>query len=151
MTSILRFRSAGLWFSVLLLAGCGSSNPTAPTTDFNSSPTTDFISLTSIVPAAGTALTIGDRVTFTAVVDCTIVSSNGGFAAMVIQDHRNITLMEVGEIQPQATLTRGRTTVTLSHTVTIPATANTVRVALPLFINESNSTRAVVTRDYTVR
>ena len=143
MTSILKFRSAGLWFCLFLIAGCGSNSPTAPTTD--------FISLTSIVPAAGTMLTAGDRVTFTAVVDCTIVSANGGFAVMAIQDHRNLSLLEVGEIQPQATLTKGTTTVTLSHTVTIPATANTVRVALPIFVNDSNSTRAVVTRDYTVR
>ena len=143
MKSILKLRSAALCFGVLLIAGCASSSPTAPTTD--------FISLTSIVPAAGTALTAGDRVTFTAVVDCTIVSANGGFAVMVIQDHRNISLLEVGEIQPQATLTKGTTTVTLSHTVTIPQSASSVRVALPIFINDSNSTRAVVTRDYTVR
>jgi len=143
MKSILKLRSAALCFGVLLIAGCASSSPTAPTTD--------FISLTSIVPAAGTALTAGDRVTFTAVVDCTIVSANGGFAVMVIQDHRNISLLEVGEIQPQATLTKGTTTVTLSHTVTIPQSASSVRVALPIFINDSNSTRAVVTRDYAVR
>ena len=143
MTSILRVRSAGLLFSMLLIAGCGSSSPTAPTTD--------FISLTSIVPAAGTMLTAGDRVTFTAVVDCTIVSANGGFAVMVIQDHRNLSLLEVGEIQPQATLTKGTTTVTLSHTVTIPQSASSVRVALPIFVNDSSSTRAVVMRDYTVR
>ena len=143
MKSILKLRSAAICFGVLLIAGCASSSPTAPTTD--------FISLTSIVPAAGTALTAGDRVTFTAVVDCTIVSANGGFAVMVIQDHRNISLLEVGEIQPQATLTKGTTTVTLSHTVTIPQSASSVRVALPIFINDSNSTRAVVTRDYAVR
>ena len=144
MRSILELRSPGLWFSLFLIAGCGSSSPTAPTT-------TDFIALTSIVPAAGTTLNAGQRVTFSAVVTCTIVSANGGFAAMVIQDHRNISLLEAGEIQPQATLARGTTTVTLSHTVTIPEAASTVRVALPLFVNESNSTRAVVTRDYTVR
>ena len=140
MTSVLKFRSAGLWFSVLLIAGCGSSSPTAPTTD--------FISLTSIVPVAETTLTAGDRVTFTAVVNCTLVSSNGGFAGMVIQDHRNISLLEVGEIQP---LVKGTTTVTLSHTVTIPASATTVTVALPMFVNESSSTRAVVRQNYTVR
>ena len=142
MTSWLKVRSSGLLF-ILLIAGCGSNSPTAPTTD--------FISLTSIVPAEGTPLTAGDRVTFTAVVNCTIVSSNGGFAAMVIQDHRNISLLEVGEIQPQAALAKGSTTVTLSHTVTIPQTASTVRVALPIFVNESSSTRAVVIRDYSVR
>ena len=142
MTSRLKVRSSGLLF-ILLIAGCGSNSPTAPTTD--------FISLTSIVPAAGTTLTAGDRITFTAVANCTIVSSNGGFAAMVIQDHRNLSLFEVGEIPPQAPLAKGSTTVTLSHTVTIPASASTVTVALPIFVNESSSTRAVVVRNYTVR
>jgi len=142
MTSIKR-RSSGLWFSLFLIAGCASSSPAAPTSD--------FISLSSIVPAAGTMLTAGDRVTFTAVVECTIVSSNGGFAAMVIQDHRNISLLEAGEMQPQAMLAKGTTTVTLSHTVTIPPSASTVTVALPIFVNDSGSTRAVVVRNYTVR
>ena len=141
MTSSITLRS--LWFSLFLIAGCSSNSPTAPTAD--------FISLTSIVPAAGTTLTAGDRVTFTAVVNCTIVSANGGFAAMVIQDHRNISLLEAGEIEPQAPLARGSTTVTLSHTVTIPASASTVTVALPIFVNDSSSTRAVVVRNYTVR
>ena len=144
MTSILKRRRSGLWLSLLLIAGCGSSSSPA-------APTSDFISLTSIVPAAGTMLSAGDRVTFTAVVDCTIVSSNGGFAAMVIQDHRNISLLEAGEMQPQAMLAKGTTTVTLSHTVTIPQSASTVTVALPIFVSESSSTRAVVVRNYTVR
>jgi hypothetical protein len=143
MTSILTPRSSGLWLCLFLITACGSSSPAAPTSD--------FISLTSILPAAGTTLTAGDRVTFTAVVDCTIVSSNGGFAAMVIQDHRNISLLEAGEMQPQAMLAKGTTTVTLSHTVTIPQSASTVTVALPIFVNDSSSTRAVVVRNYTVR
>ena len=136
-------RSAGLWFSLFLIAGCGSTSPAAPTSD--------FISLTSIVPAAGTTLSAGDRVTFTAVVECTIVSSNGGFAAMVIQDHRNLSLLEAGESQPQVMLVKGTTSVTLSHTVTIPQSASSVTVALPIFVNDSGSTRAVVVRNYTVR
>ena len=144
MTSIHKRRSSVLWFSLFLIAGCGSSSSPA-------APTSDFISLTSIVPAAGTMLSAGERVTFTAVVECTIVSSNGGFAAMVIQDHRNISLLEAGEMQPQAMLAKGITTVTLSHTVTIPQSASAVTVALPIFVNDSGSTRAVVVRNYTVR
>ena len=129
--------------SLFLIAGCGSNSPTAPTTD--------FISLNSIVPAAGTTLNAGELVTFTAVVTCTIVNSNGGFAAMVIQDHRNISLLNPGETPPQAALTKGTTTVTLSHTLTIPESGSTVKVLFPIFVNESSSTRAVVVRDYTVR
>ena len=143
MMSSLKLRRVGLWFSLFLLAGCGSSSPTAPTTD--------SISLTSIAPAAGTTLTAGDRVTFTAVVTCTIVNSDGGITAMVIQDNANRSLLAPGEIQPQSTLGKGTTTVTLSHTVTIPESGTTVTVALPIFVNESSTTRAVVTRSYTVR
>ena len=144
MMSILKRRSPGLWLSLFLIAGCGSTSPTAPTTD--------FISITSIVPAAGTTLTAGEQVTFTAVVSCTIVNSNGGRTAMIIQDQRSVTLLDAGQVQPTATLQRGTATVTLSQTITIPTTGSTtVRVILPIFVDESNSTRAVVTRDYPVR
>ena len=144
MTSILKRRSSGLWFSLFLIAGCGSSGPAGPTSD--------FISVTSIVPADGTTLMVGDRVTFTAVVTCTIVNSDGGFAAMVIQDQRNISLLDPGETPLRAALTRGTTTVTLSHTITIPESGSTtVRVLFPIFFNESSSTRAVAVRNYTVR
>ena len=142
MTRSLKLVTPGLWLGLFLIAGCSSSNPT--------SPTTDFISLNSIVPAAGTTLTAGERVTFTAVVTCTIVNANGGFAAMVIQDHRNLSLLDPGEIPPEAALTRGTTTVTLSHTITIPESGS-IKVLFPIFVNESSSTRAVVVRDYTVR
>jgi hypothetical protein len=143
MRSSIKLPSPGLWFSLFLLAGCGSSSPTAPTTD--------FISLTSIVPAAGTTLNAGERVTFTAVVVCTIVNSNGGRTAMVLQDQANRSLLAPGEIQPQATLLKGTTTVTLSHTVTTPDSGSTLTVALPIFVNESSTTRAVVTRHYAIR
>jgi hypothetical protein len=143
MRSSIKLPSPGLWFSLFLLAGCGSSSPTAPTTD--------FISLVSIVPAAGTTLNAGERVTFTAVVVCTIVNSNGGRTAMVLQDQANRSLLAPGEIQPQATLSKGTTTVTLSHTVTTPDSGSTLTVALPIFVNESSTTRAVVTRHYAIR
>lgn len=143
MTSSLALRSSGLWLSLFLSAACASNNPTAPTTD--------FIALDSIVPAAGTSLTAGDRVTFTAVVTCTIVNSNGGFTGMVLQDQGNRSLIPDGENAPQATLLKGTTTVTLSHTITIPVSGSTVTVALPIFVNESSATRAVVVRTYPVR
>lgn len=147
MASIFRRRSAALWFGLFLFAGCaGGSRMPAVT-----APTTDLISLTSIVPAAGTTLTAGDRVTFTASVSCTLVSSSGGFAAMVLQDQANRSLMAPGEIQPQVTLVKGTTTVTLTHTITIPESGSTVTALFPMFVNESNSTRAVVTRTYPVR
>ena len=136
----------GLGVGVLLLglvAGCGSSNPAAPTTD--------FIALDSIVPAVGTVLTASDRVTFTAVVTCTIVSSNGGFTAMVVQDQGNRSLIPAGEQVSPSRLVKGTATLTLSQAVTIPESGSTVRVLLPIFIDESNTTAAVVVRNYTVR
>jgi hypothetical protein len=141
MVNNITLRSASLCFSLFAIMSC--SSPTAPTTD--------SISLTSLVPAAGTTLRTGDRVTFTAVVSCTIVNSDGGLTAMVLQDQANRSLLAADETQPQATLVKGTTTVTLSHTVTIPEGAVTVTVALPIFVNESSTTRAVVTRQYTIR
>jgi hypothetical protein len=143
MTNTLKLRRASLGLTLFLIAGCGDTSPTAPTSD--------FITLTSIVPAAGTTLTAGDRVTFTAVVDCTLVTSDGGVAGMVLQDQTTRSLLAPGEIQPQVTLVKGTTTHTFSHTVTIPESGSTVTALFPIFINDSNTTRAVVVRNYTVR
>lgn len=52
-------------------------------------------------------LNAGDRVTFTAVVTCSLVSANGGITAMVLQDQRNQTLLGEGEIAPQVSLQKG--------------------------------------------
>src|SRR6188508_2426688 len=81
------------------VAGCASDSPTAPTAD--------QITLNSVVPAAGTVLKAGERVTFTAVVTGTIVSSDGGFTAMVLQDQANRSLLAPGEFPPQAMLPKG--------------------------------------------
>ena len=143
MTRHLKPGRLGLCLCLFLIAGCGSKSPTTPTTD--------FIAIDSIVPGAGTALTAGDRVTFTAVVTCTIVSSSSGFAVMAIQDQGNRSLIPPGESAPLANLVKGTATVTLSHTITVPVSGSTVTVALPIFVSESNTTRAVVTRSYTVR
>jgi hypothetical protein len=134
---------SGFCLSLFLIAGCGSDTPT--------SPTADFIALNSIAPAAGTALAAGDRVTFTAQVSCTIVTSDAGVCGMVIQDQGNRSLLAPGEIQPQADIANGTTNLTFSHTITIPEAGSTVTVALPIFVKGSAQTRAVVTRSYTVR
>lgn len=136
-------RTFSFVISLFLSTGCGSDTPTGPTTD--------FITLESIVPVAGTMLTVGERVTFTAVVTATIVNAEGGFAALVLQDHRNLSLLDIDERAPEATLRKGTATVTLSQTITIPATANTVNALFPLFIDGSNNTRAVAVRTYPVR
>ena len=142
MSSRLKAKGSCLFFSLFLIAGC-SDSPTAPTTD--------SIALDSIAPAAGTMLNAGDRVTFTAVVTCTLVSANGGLTALVLQDQGNQTLLGEGEIAPQVSLRKGTATVTLSHTITIPRSGSTVTVALPLFVDGSSSTSAVVRREYSVR
>ena len=143
MTSRMKVINSGLLFSLLLIAGCGSDAPTAPTTD--------FIALDSIAPAAGTTLTAGERVTFTAVVTCTLVSANGGFTAMVIQDQANRVLRVEEEMQTESTLSRGTATVTLRQTIRVPASGSTVTVALPIFVDGSTTTQAVVRREYSVR
>lgn len=130
-------------FSLSVIGGCGSDSPAAPTTD--------FIALDSIVPAAGSTLNAGDRVTFTAVVTCTIVRANGGFTALILQDQGNRPLVDSGETPARATLTKGTATVTLSQVITIPPTGSTVTAALPLFVDGSNTTAAVVMRTYSVR
>lgn len=136
--------SFGILFGSLLVAGC-SNSPTAPTND--------GIALQSITPGAGTVLTAGDRVTFTAIVTCTIVNSDGGFAGMVIQDQANRSLLQPGEVQAQSFLRKGTETVTLTQTVTIPENVggSTLTVALPIFVSDNSTTRAVVTRNYSVR
>ena len=115
MMSSLKTSALALFCSLFVIASCGSNSPTTPTTD--------FIALDSIVPAAGTALNAGERVTFTAVVTCTIVSSNSGFTVMVLQDQLNRSLLPPGESPPQAPLLKGTATVTLTTTVTIPPVA----------------------------
>jgi hypothetical protein len=138
-----RNRVVGVVCSLCLIAGCGSDGPTAPTTD--------FISLDSIVPAAGTSLNAGDSVTFTAVVTCTIVGSNGGFVVMAVTDQGNRSLVPVGTGQAPTPLLRGTATVTVTQIVTIPPSGSTVNVVVPLFVTESNATQALVRRSYTVR
>ena len=136
-------RTLSFVVSLFLLTGCGSDTPTGPTTD--------FITVESIVPVAGTTLTAGERVTFTAVVTATIVNGEVGFTALVLQDQRNVTLLEVDESAPEATLRKGSATVTLSQAITIPATATTVNALFPLFIDGRNRTGAVAVRTYPVR
>ena len=133
----------GFLISLCLVVSCGGDTQTAPTRD--------FITLDSIIPAAGTALVAGERVTFTADVTATIASADGGFTALILQDQRNLSLLEFNEQPPEVTLRKGTAKVTLSHTITVPASGHTVNALFPLFVNGSNATRAVVVRSYTVR
>lgn len=131
------------WMLVALLtaSACGGS-PTEPTT-------TDWIELDSISPAVGATLTAGERVTFTAVVTCTIVSAGSGMVSLVLQDHRQALLNGAG--QPSESLRKGTTTVTLSDTVTVEAGVSTVVVFLPLFVDGITTTRMMKRLEYPVR
>lgn len=79
------------------------------------------------------------------------MSADGGFAAMVLQDQRNQSLLGFDERSPEMALKKGSSTVTLSHTITVPASGNTVNALFPIFINGSASTSAVAVRTYSVR
>ena len=136
-------RTIGFLVSLLLLTGCGSDTPTGPTTD--------FISIDSIVPAAGTALVAGERVTFTVVATCTIVSAESGFTALIVQDQRNMLLGLFDTRPPEAACPKGTTKVTLTETITVPSSGSTVNALLPIFVGSSTETRAVAVRTYTVR
>jgi hypothetical protein len=136
-------RALSFVVSLFLLSGCGGNTPTAPTTD--------SITVVSILPAAGTTLIAGERVTFTAVVTCTIATAEGGFTALVLQDQRNLSLLQGEERAPEATLRKGTATVTLSQTITIPMSGSTVNALFPIFIDGRDSTRAVAVRSYQVR
>ena len=129
---------------IVLLAACGGADsPTAPTSE--------WIDLNSLTPAAGTTLTAGDRVTVTATVTCTIVNSDGGHTALLITDQGFQTLNAPPSDAAVATLSKGTATVTLTDTITVPPSGSTVRVNLPLFINSSNTTRMLRTATYSVR
>ena len=106
-------RTIGFVLSLSLLTSCGADALTAPTID--------FISIDSIVPAAGTTLVAGERATFTVVATCTIVSAESGFTALIVQDQRN---MALGLFDTRL---------------------------VPIFVGSSTETRAVAVRTYAVR
>jgi hypothetical protein len=132
------------WIMLVILAAtmaCGSDTPTTPTSD--------WIELNALTPPSGTTLTAGERVTFTATVTCTVVSSDGGTVGLVLMDQGN---RNVGSTpQPFSTLPKGNKTVTLTDSITVPVSGSTVSLVLPLFVNGSTSTRALKKVDYSVR
>ena len=108
---------------VAAFMGCGGSNSSNPTA-LSSSPTapspstaTDTITLTSITPLAGTTLSPGQVVTFTATVSYELDSADSGQIRMVIQDGADRDIQS--NPQPHMTISRGSGMVTLSDEVTI--------------------------------
>jgi hypothetical protein len=139
-----------------LLSGCGSDVPSAPSSTPaptplpTPTPGTDAISLSSISPAAGTALQAGQEVAFTATVSYTLASAASGRVSMIIQDQLNRSLQPLGT-HPTA-VSGGTATVTLTDSIVIPATGvSLVRVFLPLYPASATSTSVVALGEYPIR
>ncbi len=133
-------RQCSVLVLLVTLVSCGGSTPT--------SPRGDWIELNALSPANGTVLTAGESLTFTATVTTTVVSSDGGRTALLLYDQGNRSLQTS---QPAATLPKGDKTVTLTDTITVPASGSTVNLALPLFVNGSTRTAAAKTATYKVQ
>jgi hypothetical protein len=130
----------GVVVLALVSVSCGGSTPTAPKTD--------WIELNALTPPNGTVLTSGERVTFTATVTTTVVTSDGGSTGLALYDQGNRNLHTN---QPLTPLPKGSATVTLTDTITIPASGSTINLAVPLWINGSTRTAAAKTASYSVR
>jgi hypothetical protein len=127
--------------SLALFACSDSDSPTEP-------PLTDAVTIESATPAAGTALRRGTQVTFTVTARYTLGSASEGRLSLVIQDQTNQNI--AGTPQPEARVPRGQGTVTLTDTLTIPATATTVRVIVPMFPQGATQTSITGSVSYNV-
>jgi len=130
-----------LLVTLVATVACGGETPTTPTRD--------WIELNSISPTANTTLTPGERVTFTATVTCTVATANGGMVGMLVMDQGNRNLGSTP--QPSMDLPKGDKTVTLTDTITVPASGSTITVAIPLWVDGSNTTRAMKLTTYPVK
>jgi hypothetical protein len=99
------------------VAGCGGGggghSPVEPVAS-------DSVTLLSFTPAAGTHLTLGSVVTFSATVDYELQSESSGVILLVVQDQDGH-LLTIGP-QARAAVSRGRGTATVADHVTLPAT-----------------------------
>jgi hypothetical protein len=143
-----RNRLAAISMACVCLGACGGPS-TAP-----SSPTQAKDSVTSVinmVPAAGTALQAGQTVTFSGTPGYTLASADVGSMIMVIQDQTDRAL-PASTTQPIVVVHRGSADVTLSETITIPASGVTsVRVFFVLAPAGAATTYASAQVSYPVR
>jgi len=125
--------------AMLALAACGGGSPSGPSPVPTPTPTpavSDAVSLTSIVPAAGTRIAAGERVTLTATVAYTLASAPSGRIYLVLQDQLDAGLQDPGNprTQPSVAVTRGSGTTTLTESIVVPATGvTTLKLYFPLF------------------
>jgi hypothetical protein len=136
-------------FLSLAVASCGSS-PAAPTPP-TPVPVSDAVSsVVNMNPAPGTALQLGQTVTFAGTPAYILVSADVGGMRMVIQDQANRVLQTDGT-QVIAVAHRGSGDVTLSQTITLPSEGITsVRVFFVLVPAGASSSNAVLSLSYPV-
>jgi|RhiMethySRZTD1v2_1073278.scaffolds.fasta_scaffold578553_2 hypothetical protein len=125
----------------LLTAACnGDDSPSEPSLF-------DAVSIENIEPPTTTVLRRGTQVTITVTARYTLGSASEGRLVLVLQDQNN---QVIGPPQPEARVLRGQGNVTLSNTLTVPASAAIVRVFVPLTPQGATSTSTVATVTYTV-
>jgi hypothetical protein len=131
----------------LAVAGCGSS-PAAPT---SLTPARDSVSsVVNMSPSPGTALQLGQTVTFTGTPGYSLATADSGTVVMIIQDQANRILQAPGT-QPSAAVGKGSGQVTLSQTISLPGEGVTsVRVFFALVTPAATSTNAAVAMTYPV-
>ena len=136
-------------FLSLAVAGCGSS-PAAPTLPTPAPASDSVSSVTSMSPTPGTALQLGQTVTFAGTPAYVLASADLGAMRMVIQDQANRVLQTDGT-QVIAVAHRGSGDVTLSQTITLPSEGITsVRVFFVLVPAGASSSNAALSVSYPV-
>ena len=131
----------------LTAAGCGSTP--APTMTAPAAVPDSVSSITGLSPALGTTLAPGQSVTFTGTAGYALNSAGTGVLVMVIQDQANQALQAT---QPNAQVVKGSGQVTLSQTITLPATGITsVRLFFALLPTGATSTTSNAAVSYPVK
>jgi len=134
----------------IAMGGCGSS-PAAPTPPTPAAASDSVSSVVNMNPSPGTALQLGQTVTFAGTPAYVLVSADLGTMRMVIQDQANRVLQTDGT-QVTAVVHRGSADVTLSQTVTLPADGITsVRVFFVLVPAGATSSNATLSVSYPIR
>jgi hypothetical protein len=92
------------------------------------------IDLVSASPAPGTPLTIGQTVEFKITVSYQLTVADSGAIILVVQDEANKNLLGTRQQQNLA-VKRGKGSVTLTDSVTVPAESKEVRLFIPIVPN----------------
>ena len=116
------------------VASCSKSSPTDADLD------TDRVRIVSIQPPLGATVLAGSTLAVSATLDYHLISASSGTISIVFEDQSWTTIRPTVP-GPEALVTRGSGTVTLSGQIVVPAAGvSTVRVFFPLFSTGSTST-----------